>query len=159
MAIYMKFTGIDGEVTTEGYEKYIECSSLHMGISRFISSGGTGASHREASSPRINDIQITRPSDSASLALTKAALGIPEAKVTFDWTTTVNKKQTAYARVSLEGVMISSLSTASNGDQRPSETLTLNFTKIEWKFVEVGGKMSETNKGVIGWDVAKSVLT
>jgi type VI secretion system secreted protein Hcp len=161
MAVYMKYDGIDGEVETEGYEKWIECNSFQMSINRNVTSGGTGKSHREASAPNVSDIFITRAMDSASLGLTKAALGIPEAKVKFDLTTTDNKgKHSCYARVSLEGVMVSNLSTSSHGgNDRPTESLALNFTKVEWKFVEVGGKMSGSSKGTLGWDIEKSKLT
>ena len=39
-----------------------------------------------------------------------------------------------YLRIELEGTLISSISTSGGGD-RPLETLTLNFTKLEYKNV------------------------
>ena len=42
MAIYMKMDGIDGQVTTQGFDKWIELLSTSIGIHRHTTSGAGG---------------------------------------------------------------------------------------------------------------------
>ena len=55
MAIYMKWDGIDGAVTTKEFEKWIELDSFQFGVGRAIGTAARGAATREASEPSISD--------------------------------------------------------------------------------------------------------
>ena len=48
MAIYMKWDGIDGAVTTQGFEKWIELSSFQWGVGRAIGTAARGAATRRS---------------------------------------------------------------------------------------------------------------
>ena len=60
MAIYMKWDGIDGAVTTQGFEKWIELNSFQWGVGRAIGTAARGAATREASEPNVSEIVITK---------------------------------------------------------------------------------------------------
>ncbi len=75
--------------------------------------------------------------------------------VTIDFCKTDKGKLETYMAYKLTDVLISGYSISSGGD-RPSESLSLNFTKIEFK----GTPMDKANKGAGGasvtYDLAKA---
>ncbi|GAC1346837.1 MAG: Hcp family type VI secretion system effector [Acetobacteraceae bacterium] len=129
MAIYMKFGSVDGQVTTEGFAKWIELHSLQFGVGRAVSSGAGGA-QREGSNPSISEITVTKVYDVASPKLYEDALaGSFDTKVDIKLTTTTKNKVDTYLSYELSECGVSGYSISSGGDN-PSESLSLNFTKI-----------------------------
>jgi type VI secretion system secreted protein Hcp len=51
MAIYLKLGGVEGEVTTKGFEKQIEIMSASFGTARNIASAARKTNNRETSEP------------------------------------------------------------------------------------------------------------
>ncbi len=139
MAIYMQYDGIKGDVTEEGHADWIECSSLQFGAGRAIGGTATGASKgREASLCSVSEITITKPSDSSSQDLMREQMigAIPGKKVVFEFVTTgAGDKAETYTKFELEECMISGFSFSSGGD-RPSESVSLNFTKIWYNMMQ-----------------------
>lgn len=157
MPIYMKYDGIDGAVTAAGFEKWIELDSCQLGVNRAISSGARG--NRESSTPSFSDISITKPQDAASTGLFTASLYGEGKKVNiaFTKTSTDGKTQQKYLELTLENTLISSYSTSGMGgdaSQQPMESLSLNFTKIEWKHTETDAKNKAAKPAVASWDLA-----
>ena len=66
MAVYMNWDGIDGAVTTKGFEKWIELSSFQWGVGRAIGTAARGAATREATEPNISEIVVSKRLDKAS---------------------------------------------------------------------------------------------
>lgn len=129
MAIYMKFGKIDGQVLTTGFEKWIECSSMQFGVGRSVTSGA-GGSQREGSHPSISDITITKSYDVASAKLYSDGLaGVFDSKVEIKLTSTTKNKIDTYLAYELTDCGVSGYSLSSGGDN-PSESISLNFTKI-----------------------------
>lgn len=129
MAIYMKFGDIKGQVTTDGFKDWIECSSVQYGVSRGITSGAGGAG-REGSHPQISDIHITKVFDVASPKLYQDSVaGAFDSKVELKLTTTTKNKIDTYLAFELSKCGVASYSNSSAGDT-PMESLSLNFTKI-----------------------------
>jgi len=132
MAIYMKYGDIDGQVTTEGFNKWIELNSFQMGAGRGIGSArGTGA-NREASEPSISEITVTKVWDavSSSKLFEEAVSGTMDRKVEIKFTQTGGKKQEVFLIVNLTNTGISGYSSSSSGE-KPTESVSLNFAKIE----------------------------
>jgi type VI secretion system secreted protein Hcp len=142
MPIYMKYDGIDGDVTAEGHAKWIELNSFQWGVGRGISSPTGASADRESSAPSISEIVVTKAQDIATTKLLDEALQGEGKKVIIDFCKTDGKKLETYMAYTLENVMISGYSVSSGGD-RPSESLSLNFTKVEFK----GTQMDKANKG------------
>ena len=93
MAIYMKFASINGAVTTEGYQKWIELDSFHWGVGRSLGTAARGHLSREHSEPTLSEITVTKRTDAASPKLfLDAVAGMLDNKVEIDFTTTVKGK-------------------------------------------------------------------
>ena len=130
MAIYMEIEGIKGDATQAQHKDWINVHSCQWGVGRGISSPVGAAQNREASEPSVSEIVVTKTLDSSStLLFQEATIGKDGKKVKIDFCRT-DKEGTAYLQLVLENVLISGFSTSSGG-YAPSESLSLNFTKIE----------------------------
>lgn len=155
MPIYMKYDGIDGDVTADGHEKWIELNSFQWGVGRGISSPTGGSADRESSAPSISEIVVTKQQDVATTKLLDEALQGEGKTVVIDFCKTDKGKLEVYMAYKLADVMVSGYSVSSGGD-RPSESISLNFTKVEFKLVS----MDKANKGAGGaavtYDLSKA---
>ena len=95
MPIYMKFGGIPGDVTTDGYKDWIELNSFQYGVGRAVTSGA-GGNQRESSAPNVSEIVVTKHFDKASAKLYQDSVaGTFDTKVEIKMnTTTKNKTET-----------------------------------------------------------------
>ena len=133
MPIYMKFEGIEGDVTAEGHKKWIDLNSMQWGVGRGISSPTGQAAEREASAPSISEVTITKMMDKTTpLLFTQSLIGDGK-KVEIHLVKTSKDKLETYMEYVLTDTMISGYSVSSGGDA-PSESLSLNFTKVEMKY-------------------------
>nr|WP_245214319.1 type VI secretion system tube protein Hcp [Pararoseomonas indoligenes] len=125
----MKFGNVNGQVTTEGFVKWIELNSMQVGVGRGVSTGGGGQT-REASAPSISEVVVTKPFDAASSGLFEDAVaGSFDTKVQIKFTTTTKNKVDTFLTYDLTDCGVSGYSTTSGGDL-PQESISLNFTKI-----------------------------
>jgi type VI secretion system secreted protein Hcp len=135
MAIYMKYNkgALKGEVTTDGFKDQIELGSVQFGSGRGIASArGTGA-NREASEPSLSEVTITKTWDpvSSSKLFEESVSGAMDRDVEITFTSTGAKKQEPFLIVKLSETGISGYSLSSGGE-KPSESISLNFSKIEF---------------------------
>ena len=153
MPIFMSYDGIDGDVTAEGHEKWIELSSCQFGVGRSITNPTAKGVNREASAPSVSEIVVTKVTDGASCKLFQASLFGEGKTVNIDFCKTDKDKLEPYLSLTLENTMVSSFSTSSGGD-RPSESLSLNFTKIEFKNIGMGSANETGSPEAATWDLA-----
>lgn len=159
MAIFLKYGDIKGETTQDTHKDWIEVSSVQWGVGRGISSGVGGGSKRESSAPSVSEITVTKTFDIASPLLLKEAIGGKAVQVKLELTQTDNSgKHVSYQKYVLDGTLISGYSISSGGD-RPSESLSLNFTKIDSEYLNIDDKFASKTTGHIVYDIAKSVLS
>ena len=103
---------------------------------------------RDASAPSFSEIVCTKGQDEASLALLEAAWGGSEAvDAEIHFVRTENKKMDVYLKYKLNDVLISGYSLSSGGD-RPSESLSLNYSKIEFAQDTCAGQADDVAKAV-----------
>ena len=127
--IYMKYDGVDGEVTVQGHEKWIELTSFQWGVSN--TSGHATPS----------ELVVTSFLSAASPKLFIAAVnGTPFPSATIDFVGPADPVK-PYLQYVLEDALISSYSVSSGGD-RPLESLSLNFDKIKFAY----SPLDETGK-------------
>ena len=125
----MKFGGIEGDVTTQGYEKWIELNSFQYGVGRSVSSGGGGRT-RESSAPNVSEIVVTKHFDKASAKLYQDSVaGTFDTKVEIKMNTTTKNKTETFLTFELTDCGVSSYSLSSGGEN-PMESLSLNFLKV-----------------------------
>lgn len=157
MAIFMKYGDMAGEVTAEGYAQWIELGSFQWGVGRGISSGVGGASKREASAPSVSEITVTKTMDAFSPLALKEAIGGEGVQVKIDITRTDGKgNHVAFQKYILEGTMVSGYSVSSGGD-RPSESMSLNFTKFDNEYIKIGDDFAGVTTGHYIYDLSKAL--
>ena len=154
MAIYMKYAGIEGASTTKGLEKWIVVDSFQYGVNRSMTSPSRASLSREASEVNISEIVITKQMDKSSPKLWQEAVGgVLDSKVEFKFTTAAKGETTIYAHFTLDDCGISAYSMSSGADTKPTESLSINFTKITWSYTPTDEKASGTPEKV-GWNLA-----
>ena len=120
-----------GEVKAKGYEGWIQLQSAQLGTNRNITTP-TGT-NREASAPATQEIVITKLQDSVSTALYKEALYGEGKLIVIAF---VKEDGTTSMTLVLQNTLISSYSVSGHGgvtDSRPTESLSINFTKITFE--------------------------
>lgn len=111
----------------------VEVASAQFGVGRSISTPTGTSSNRESAAPSISEIVVTRLSDKYSpLFYQEALMGNARMMTLFfvDGNATTVK---TYLTAKMHNAMISGYSVSSGGD-RPMESLSINFTKIEYKY-------------------------
>jgi len=157
MPIYMKYAALNGDVTAAGHEKWIEVNSFQWGVGRGISSPTGGSSDRESSAPSVSEIVVTKPTDIATVDLLNEALQGEGQDVTLDFCKTDKGNLSVYLSYTLNNTMISGYSASSGGD-RPSESVSLNFTKIQCRDIGLGAKNEDGQPATVGYDLGAGTV-
>jgi type VI secretion system secreted protein Hcp len=152
MPIYVTWDGIAGDVTAAGYEKQIEVNSFQFGIGRGIGSPMGSTADRESSAPSVSEVVVTKATDSASTALFEASLYGEGKKVTLNFVKTDAGQLETFLSYELQEVLVSGYSMSSGGDN-PSESVSLNFTKIIMKNTPTGSLGDTGTVMPTGWDL------
>lgn len=159
MAIFLKLGDIKGETTQLTHKEWIEISSFQFGVGRGISSGVGGGSKREATAPSVSEITLTKTFDISSPLILKDALGGKAVTAKIEMTQTDNSgKHVAYQKYVLSDTLVSGYSLSSGGD-RPSESLSLNFTKVDSEYLNIDDKFASKTTGHVVYDIALSKLS
>lgn len=133
---FLKLDGIDGESTDDRHKGEIEIQSFSWGVSNSgsFSSGGGGAGKAS-----FQDMHFTRRLDKASPALALAcATGQPiRSAVLVCRKSGSDGQPVEYYKITLTDILVSSVATggSSGGGDLPTESISLNFTKIEWEYL------------------------
>ena len=115
----------------------IQCISVKQGIASPRDAASGQASGKRMHKPFV----ITKEFDKASPMLAKIVASgelLPAVNLVFAGDLNGDGREDLY-KVTLHDVMISAISSSSGGD-RPTESLSLNFTKIEFKNKEMSDK-------------------
>lgn len=137
MSIYMKLDGnIKGNVTTKGYEDWIELSSINLNFIRNITTQVGNTNNRQTGGTKISEITIHKPCDASSCSiLTYMLTEKIFSKVTISLCN--SEKQVAEPNVSfeLDNVLISAMHETARAESSVLyEEIKLNFTKFEKSF-------------------------
>lgn len=139
MAIYMKFGATKGDVSTTEYKDWIMVHSFQFGVGRGIHSAAGSGANRQGSEASVSEVTISKSLDPSSLGLfSNALVGKLDTKVEFAFTI-ANEKNDKYLAITLTDTGVSGYSISSGGD-RPSESVSLNFAKIEYKNITLDDK-------------------
>ena len=135
-SIFLRLDGIEGEATNSDFENQIVVTSFSHGMSILAPTGGS--SGPGTSKPTFTDLTITKSLDKASPLL---YLNCAQGKVIKTATLTLcqqdEDKTTVFYTIKLGQVLVTSVRSSGNsgGDSRPTETITLNFSTIDCKYV------------------------
>ena len=137
MAIYLRFkekSNIKGEVTAKGYEDWIQCHSLQYGVGRGISMAVGSGERRESTNPSISEVTCTKNMDKSSAPIFQESLVGTGSDIEIHLVQTGADQIDNYLQLVLTDCLVSSYSVSSGGEN-PSESFSLNFTKIEMKYI------------------------
>lgn len=154
--MFLKLEGIKGESADDKHKESIDVLAWSFGASNSGSmhTGGGGGSGKA----NVQDISITKYTDSASAALLMAALNgkhIKEAKLTVR---KAGEKPLEYIKITLTDVLVSSVQAGgSGGEDRLTENLSLNFAKIKFEYFVQDKSGGGKPAGETGWDVRANV--
>lgn len=147
-------TAIKGESQIKGYEDKIELLSFSHGIAQQMT-GDVSNTKRTTGRPSHQDFTVTKFSDLATCNLLDYC---NQAKILATVIVTIGQNDAGtlipFFVYTLTNVLISSVSTGGGGGGKPQETVTLNYGKIKWDYIqqkEEAGK-SGTNSAV--WDLS-----
>lgn len=135
MSAYLKIDAIPGNVSTSGYEGYIECLSADLSTKRNVNATSGLVSSRSAGMASMGELHLTKFSDKSSPKLFEYVCNgkaIPQATLVYCQT---GSKIEAYSKQVLYNVIVTRYS--ENYDeltQQPTEAISLNFSKLEKKY-------------------------
>ncbi len=150
MPIYMQFPNATGGATANGYQGWIELTSLAFGMDRPTDSRVGSSGYSATGKLQVHNITISKPTDGASPQLTIAALqGTFDKTVNIAFTTTSQGGMVKFMSYQLTNCGISSAHTSAGQDGMPSESYSLSFGKIQFTFdnMDQSGKSSPTITG------------
>lgn len=142
MGLFIKVDGIEGESTDANHQKWILADSASLPVFRSIPSGAVDQ-QRTKGETQLGDVSIVRQLDKSSPKLFEAvASGKFNKLVTMEFTTQTGGKNETYLKLALENVIFSgySVSGSSSGDPMPSESVSMNATKITYTYTEFDNK-------------------
>lgn len=150
---WMKLSGIEGEATKRGHERWIQV----LGFSWGLAGGQTGARGAVAR-PTFQQLTVQKYFDKSSPHLAAASAEskvIPEAELVFYGP--AGTSSPPLGRVKLANVQVAEIRTErldAASTERPTETVGFRFGKIEWLYNEIDPVSREPRTtSRTGWDV------
>ena len=149
---FLQIDGIPGESTDDKHKDWIEILSFSHGITQPASATKGSAGGATTSRSEHGDYGITKYVDKASPKLAEAcANGKHISKVKIEMCR-AGGTQLPYLVVNLEEVIISSVHAngATTGNDFPTESVTLNYGKIDWTYTQQKRKDGSGGGNVTG---------
>ena len=151
--MFLKIDTVEGEAQDTKHKKEIDVLSWSWGMNNNGSAhvgGGAGAGK-----VNVQDLTFTKWVDSASPKLFLACCSGKHFK---DATLIVRKagdKPVEYLKLKMDGVFIASVSTGgSGGEDRLTENVTLNFSKVSLDYVPQDDKGAPGTAIPMSWDIS-----
>jgi type VI secretion system secreted protein Hcp len=153
MGLFMQYPGLNGDSTEKGYEGWITLSSVHFGSSRSVDVAVGSAKSREAKSPTISAVTVTKALDASSAGLFRASVSLSEGvNVRIAFTKTGGE---TYLKYDLSNVLIASYHIATDGD-RPIETVNVSCAKFEMTVTTTDANNNPIAPMTTGYDLAQN---
>ncbi len=154
--MFIKIGDIKGEAQDKAHKGEIDVLAWSWGMSNSGSAhmgGGAGSGK-----VNVNDLSFTKYVDSASPALMLACCNgkhYPEALLTVR---KAGEKPVEYIKIKISEVLVTSLSTGgSGGEDRLTENVTLNFSKVHVDYTPQDAKGAAGTAIPMDWDIAQNV--
>ena len=156
MPIYLQMDGIPGDATHDTHRQWMDIESLHWNVSRNMNTQAGRTTNREASEPTVSEVVLTKVSDSSSTKLyAEACTGKMGKLVTIHMVTTGSPGET-YIEYKLTNTLVSNYSVDTSGD-RPVETVRLNFTKMEVKYIPHDENHAPMSPMIASYDLSMTI--
>jgi type VI protein secretion system component Hcp len=150
--------GIPGDSEIVGYEKWIACTNISWALTReFKESSKAGTKDVFTGVADIPPIEVQKSFDAASIELMKFACGggspcaYAEIHLLTSGADMDKAKDNWYLKFKMENPIIASWNISGGEDERPGETLTLWYYKVQLTYRMFDGKTFK-EVGTRGWD-------
>lgn len=132
---YLKIDGIPGESTASNFKDWIEVLSYSHGVSQPTAASASTAGGASVGRCEHADFTITKELDKASPILAqKSSEGAHIKEITLVLCRSTEGGQVQYMEYKLTNSIISSVTVGGGGGGLPTETVSFNYGKIEWKY-------------------------
>lgn len=155
--ILLKFKKeIKGDSTQAGFEDQIKLLSTSFNATRMVSVA-SGSAARETGTPVFSEISCMKDFDIASTELfmqSVSGASLEEASLTYTQTDSEGNPQ-VYLVVTLTDPIVTSYSFSGAMGDKPSESFTINYTKISVAYTQYTGE-SAVEASPKGWNLLTS---
>ncbi len=152
--ILLKFKKeIKGDASAAGFEGQIKLMSTSFNASRMVSVAA-GSEARETGTPVFSEVHCAKEFDIASTELfmqSVSGASLEEGTLTFLQTDSEGNPQ-VYLIVTLTDPIVTSYSHSGSMGDKPGESFTLNFTKIQLAYTQYTGEKA-TKASPKGWNL------
>jgi type VI secretion system secreted protein Hcp len=150
--MFLKLDGIKGESKDATHKGEIHIESFSWGLSQQGASGAGGGGG--AGKVAVHDISITKLVDSSSPALFLSCANGKHIKEGLITVRKAGENPLEYLKIKLTDILVSGVQHAGHGEASLTESLSLNFAKVELHYEE----QDSTGKSVgspqlAGWDI------
>ncbi|HSP42601.1 MAG TPA: type VI secretion system tube protein Hcp [Luteolibacter sp.] len=154
---YIKIGDIKGEVQEKEHLEWVRLDSIEWNVKREITFIPGGAS-RESGRPQLSEVTISKQVDKSSPQLFLNAVGGSGELDTVIIRLVESATRSVFYELTLSQVLVSSQKQGGKtDDDRPTESVSFNFLKIEMKYSRIDPKTGESvPEPVVGFDLAKS---
>ncbi len=154
MPIYLKMNDeLWGDATQQDHKNWMDIQSMHWNVSRNMNTQAGSAGNREASEPSVSEVTLTKVSDKSSTRLfQEGCTGNKGMNAVIHLVSTGSPGQT-YLEYKLYNTLVAGYQVGSGGD-RPAETLTLNFTKMDVKYIPYDDKNTAGSPSIASYDLS-----
>jgi type VI secretion system secreted protein Hcp len=155
---FLKFTpDIPGESLQTGYEGQIEILSFSWGVTQAggysYGQGGTSAK------ANVQDLSLSFRASPASPKLFQYSATGKHLDSAVLSALEASETPQLYNQITLTDVVISSYHTGGSGDDKPIESMTLNFAKIKTEYFKQDDKGVVTSAATGTWDQQKATAS
>ncbi len=151
--IIIDMPSVGGECMLKDYVGKIECLSFSHAVAMQMTSDVSNQ-ERTSGKPNVQDFTISKYMDKASPMLNQACC---EGMKMGDCKVTIGRNEAGLVMplmvYTLKEVMVSSISAASSGGDKPAETVTLNFTAIQWDYTAQNSDSTKQGTAPGKWDL------
>lgn len=151
--IIMDVKDVPGECQITGFEKKIELLSYNHGVSMQMTSDVSNK-ERTSGKPQLGEFTVSKYVDVTTPTMNQNCCS---AKPLGQVVITVGRNEAGSVMpllvYTLDEVLVSSVSVGGGSGDKPTETLTLNYTKIKWDYTSQ--KSDSTKEGTASgvWDL------
>ena len=151
--MFLKLEGVDGESKDDSHKKEIDVLSWSWGAAQSGTGhvgGGSGAGKVS-----VQDLSITKYVDSSSHLLLLDCCNGDHIKKGVLTVRKAGATPLEYIKLSMDDILVPHISTGgSGGEDRLTETITLNFSKFKYEYTPQKADGSGDGTKETGWDIA-----
>lgn len=154
--MFIKIDGIKGESQDDSHGEEIDVLAWSWGMSQSGSThtGGGGGAGKVS----IQDISFTKWVDKSSPNLMLACSNGKHFKKALLTVRKAGENPVEYIKITMENVLVSSVSSGgSQGEEKLTENVTLNFSKVKHEYTPQAADGSAEAAVEYAWDIAKNV--